>query len=43
MEGEKDFNEWLESVTFVDDAGEELSLELKRDRSIDREGDRARE
>ena len=40
MEGEKDFDDWMESIAFVDGGGKDLETELKEDRTDDPEGDR---
>ena len=37
---EKDFNEWLESIEFVDKDGELMDLSLEEDESDDPEFDR---
>jgi hypothetical protein len=37
---EKDFREWLRSISFVDKTGKVLPIELKEDTSPDPEGDR---
>lgn len=42
-EGEEDFIKWLESISFVDEEGIQLPVELKDDDSEDPEGDRAEE
>ena len=39
-ENEKDFREWLRSISFVDKTGKLRPLELKDDDSPDPEGDR---
>lgn len=41
--GEQDFNEWLESIQFVDSEGKPLPSELTEDDSQDPENDRAEE
>lgn len=40
VESENEFNEWLESIRFVDREGRPLPLELTEDDSPDPEGDR---
>ena len=39
-EGEKEFGDWLESITFVDEDGKPLPTVLTKDESDDPEGDR---
>lgn len=39
-QSEQEFNTWLESITFVDDAGNVLPVLLTDDISDDPEGDR---
>ena len=38
--GEKEFNDWLESIVFVDKDGRPLPVVLTEDKSDDPEGDR---
>jgi len=38
-QSEKEFNEWLESIVFVDKEGTPLPVELTEDESPDPEGD----
>ena len=40
---EQDFNEWLESIRFVDEQGDLLLVELTPDESEDPENDRTEE
>lgn len=37
---DQEFNEWLESISFVDEEGTVLPVELQEDDSEDPEGDR---
>lgn len=37
---EKEFNDWMESITFVDKTGKVSSHTLTKDVSLDPEGDR---
>jgi len=38
-QSEKEFNEWLESIVFVDREGRPLPVKLTKDESPDPEGD----
>lgn len=40
---QKEFSDWLESISFVNDKGEVLKVELEEDDSPDPENDRASE
>lgn len=39
-QSEKEFNEWIESISFVNDEGNVLPVELTDDETDDPEGDR---
>ncbi len=39
-EREKDFNDWLQSITLIDEDGRPASMDLEDDTSDDPEGDR---
>ena len=40
-ENEEEFDDWMDSITFVDKDGKTIEPELTEDKSLDPEGDRA--